>query len=210
MAPPTKGQARTAPVGFADQPAPVKAMLGLLIVALLGVGYYFALHAPMQEAIDDANRRYLQLQDQLQEAESRQREYIRLREELAAREGLDRANMRILPEDAEMPSFLQDLHRLAETSGLQIRLVEPRPEEPGEQYVKLPVALEVRGRYHQLARFFYNVSRLERAISMENVRLAEPRTVGEDVVVDAHVRATTFRRPSAEEAAQRGSQTGGG
>jgi type IV pilus assembly protein PilO len=203
MAPPAKPAAGAKPAqSFAAQPTGVKAFIAVFIVALLGGLYYFALHAPISDEIQGASVTFVQLQDQMTQAEQRQREYIELREQLAAREGLDRANMRVLPEEAEMASFLQDLNRLAETSGLAIRLVEPRPEEPDVHYVRLPVALQFAGRYHQLARFFYNVSRLERAISMENIRLGEPRTVGEDVVLDVHVLATTYRRPSDEEAAQ--------
>ena len=57
------------------------------------------------------------------------------------------------------------------------------------------------GRYHQLARFFYNVSRLERAISMENINLTEPHAVGEDILLNVEVLATTFRRPGEAELA---------
>jgi len=201
MAPPPKAAAAKQPQTFAAQPTAVKAMVLVFILAILGAFYYFALHSPIVEEIDGANARYSQLQQEMSEAEARQREYIRLREELAAREGLNRANMRVLPEAAEMASFLQDLNRLAETSGLQIRLVEPRPEEPDVHFVRLPVALRVSGRYHQLARFFYNVSRLERAISMEDIRLREPHVTGEDVLLNVEVLATTYRRPSEAEAA---------
>lgn len=201
MAPPAKPAAAKSAQTFGGQPTAVKAMIAVFIVAILGALYYFGLHSPLEEAIASEQSTYVQLQNQMAEAEARQREYIRLREELAAREGLDRANMRVLPEEAEMASFLQDLNRLAETSGLSIRLVEPRPEEPDVHFVKLPVALRVTGRYHQLARFFYNVSRLERAISMENIQLGEPRSTGEDVVLDVGVLATTYRRPESAEAA---------
>jgi type IV pilus assembly protein PilO len=200
MAPPTKPSTAKQPQTFAAQPAAVKVMLGAFLVAVLGAGYYFALHTPLEEALQQEQGQYAQLQQQFQQAQERQREYIRLREELASREGLDRANMRVLPEEAEIAAFLQDLNRLAETSGLQMRMVEPRPEEPDTHFVRLPVALRVRGRYHQLARFFYNVSRLERAISMQNIELRDPRTTPEEVALEVQMLATTYRRPAAEAA----------
>lgn len=202
MAPPAKPassakQAQT----FAAQPTPIKIVLGVFIVGVVSALYYFALHAPLEEAIAGQRTAQARLENELREAEERQREYTRLRDELASREGLDRANMRVLPEDAEIAAFLEDLNRIAETSGLSIRLVEPRPEEPAEHFVKLPVALRVTGRFHQLARFFYNVSRLERAISMEDIQLGSPRVNGEDVVLDVGVLATTYRRPTETTAA---------
>jgi type IV pilus assembly protein PilO len=178
-----------------------KAVVGIFIVAAICVVYYVGVQGPLDEEIAAAHSAHQQLEARMIEARSRQEQYLALREELAAREGLDRANLRVLPEEAEMAAFLQDLNRLAEMSGLRMRLVEPRPEEPQEQYVRLPVALHVAGRYHQLSRFFYNVSRLERAISMENIHLTEPQVQGEDVVLHVEVLATTYRRPSTEEAA---------
>jgi type IV pilus assembly protein PilO len=196
MAPPAKPAAPKQAQTFGAQPTPVKVVLGVFIVGVVSALYYFALHAPLEEAIAAQRSTQTRLEGQLREAEERQREYTRLRDELAAREGLDRANLRVLPEDPEIAAFLQDLNRIAESSGLSIRLVEPRPEEPEEHFVKLPVALRVTGRYHQLARFFYNVSRLERAISMEDIQLGSPRVNGEDVVLDVGVLATTYRRPT--------------
>lgn len=200
MAPPARPASARQPQTFAAQPTPVKAMLLVFLVAVLGALYYFSLHSPLVEELDRANRVHRDLQDQMAQAEERQREYIRLREELAAREAIDRANRRVLPEQAEMASFLQDLNRLAETSGLQIRLVEPRPEEPDVHYTRLPVLVRVSGRYHQIARFFYNVSRLERAISLEDILMQEPRVEGEDVILQVEVLATTYRRPTDAEA----------
>lgn len=203
MAPPAppKASSSSSANSFEGLPAAAKAAVGLFILVAICIVYYVGVQGPLDEEIAAAHAAHQQLETRMTEARSRQEQYLQLREELAAREGLDRANLRVLPEEAEMAAFLQDLNRLAEMSGLRIRLVEPRPEEPQEQYVRLPVALHVAGRYHQLSRFFYNVSRLERAISMENIHLTEPTLQGEDVMLHVEVLATTYRRPSTEEAA---------
>ena len=65
-------------------------------------------------------------------------------------------------------------------------------------YTRIPVALRLSGRYHQLAKFFYNMSQVERAISMEDISLREPNVSETDeVLLDVDVLATTFRRPVA-------------
>ena len=98
-----------------------------------------------------------------------------------------------------MPAVLQDLNRLAEVSGLQIKSVHPRPEKKADLYIRIPVSLALSGRFHQITRFLYNTSRLERVVNMENVSLKSPKVIGDDVVVQMDVRATTFRRPVAKE-----------
>lgn len=57
--------------------------------------------------------------------------------------------------------------------------------------------LVLSGRYHQLAKFFHNVSRLQRAINMENITLSDPQEKGDGLVLRVNVLATTFRRKAA-------------
>ncbi|MFK7991329.1 MAG: type 4a pilus biogenesis protein PilO [Sandaracinaceae bacterium] len=180
---------------FSKLPVPAKLFLGVGLIALMSAVYYFALHLSLDDDLRSSQTQHVTLQGRMQEARDRNAEYVRLREELASREGLDRGNLRALPAEAETAAFLQDLNGLAELSGLQIRLVEPRPEEPVEHYVRLPVSLRLRGKYHQLARFFHNVSGLDRLISMENIHLSDPEQEGEEVLLDVEVLATTYRRP---------------
>lgn len=204
MAPPAQKQN-----SFAQLPTGVKVLLLLLMLGVISAIYYFALHMSLSDEIENAEQRHQQLQTEMREAQQRQQEYLRLTQELAAREAIDIENKRVLPEDAEIAAFLQDLNRLAELSGLSILLVEPRPEEAQEQYVRIPVTLRLSGRYHQLAKFFYNVSQLERAVNMENVTMADPDSEGDDVVLDIGVLATTFRRPTAPAAGEGASAAGG-
>lgn len=199
MATPTKA---TADQSFAKLPAWGKAGLLVLLVGLIGAVYYFAIHISVADQIEQAQNQHAQLERNMEAAVVRNREYVELRQQLEAREGVDRTNLRALPETAETASFLQDLNRLAELSGLRMRLVEPRPEEPEAHYVRLPVNLELTGRYHQLARFYHNVSRLDRLISMENIHLQQPRVEGEEVLIEVDVLATTFRRPAPADAGQ--------
>jgi len=147
------------------------------------------------EETEQAQNKHSALDGQLNEAKQRQKEYLKLREEVSAREALDKQNLRILPVTAEIPAFLDDLNRLAELSGLRMEQVQPNPESSEQFYVKVPVALAVSGRYHELAKFFYNISRLERAINMEDIRVKVADRQGEgEVQLAVNVRATTFRR----------------
>jgi type IV pilus assembly protein PilO len=149
----------------------------------------------LEQETADAQRRHEVLQNDLNQARERQKEYLKLREELASREALDRQNLRVLPDTAEIPAFLDDLNRLAELSGLRVGQVNPRPEQSEQFFVRVPVSLSLGGKFHQLARFFYNVSRLERAINMENISLTQPTKDNDEINLSVSVLATTFRRP---------------
>ncbi|KPK15564.1 MAG: hypothetical protein AMJ62_08595 [Myxococcales bacterium SG8_38] len=184
---------------FVGLPSWGKALVLVGLLALLGAAYYALIHGGISSDLQSAKAKNAQLQEQIREAERREKQYLELTQELANRETDDRQNRRILPEDAEIAAFLQDLNRVAELSGLTIRLVEPRPEQRQELYTKIPVVLALTGRFHQLTKFFYNVSKLDRAISMENIRMTQPKLLPSgEVVIDVDVRATTYRRPPGE------------
>ncbi|MCC7540642.1 MAG: type 4a pilus biogenesis protein PilO [Deltaproteobacteria bacterium] len=200
MAPPA-GAADDKSLGaaFNRLPGPQKVAILLVVVVVLGLAYYFAVYMGLSGEIEQADQQFTTLQGELRTAQERQAQYISQREELLRRGPIDRENLRVLPERGEIATFLQDLNRLAELSGLRIQLVEPQAEAVEEFIVRMPVQLEVRGRYLHVVKFFWQVSRLDRAISMENIEMKEPEFEGEDTVVIVRVLATTFRRAPQEE-----------
>ena len=52
--------------------------------------------------------------------------------------------------------------------------------------------LQLTGRFHQIAKFIYEVGKQDRIINMENLELTDPKVEGEDVVLKANCLATTF------------------
>jgi len=189
MAPPAQ-----APNSFAA--LPVGAKISVLVALLMGlaVAYYTSFHLGLQEDIESAANANVAKRQQLADAEKLQKRFFDLRAELAGREPIDRQNLRVLPADPEIPAFLADLNRIADLSGLRMHEVTPQPHQAEEFYVRVPVQLALAGKYHQLAKFFHNTSRLERAINMEDIHLTDATMSGEDIVLSVAVRATTFRR----------------
>ncbi|MDM7914052.1 MAG: type 4a pilus biogenesis protein PilO [Candidatus Eisenbacteria bacterium] len=215
VAPPSGAAKAKAPTSFADQPLALKIFIAVLAVSMICVLYYFLIHMDLADQIESAERQHTQLLTDRTDAVRRQQEFVRLSQELVEREPIDRRNRRILPENAEIPAFLGDLNRLAELSGLGIDLVQPEPENPEQNYVRIPVRLKLHGKYHQFAKFFHAISQLERAVSMENLDVntigdpsaARARTgpTGEaavpEVPLTVELMAYTFRRPRVEEGA---------
>jgi type IV pilus assembly protein PilO len=187
---------------FSALPVGGKVFVLFALLALVSSGYYVGVHMGIEEETEAALQRHSVLQNDLNQARERQKEYLKLREELASREALDRQNLRVLPDTAEIPAFLDDLNRLAELSGLRVGQVNPRPEASEQFFVRVPVALSLGGKFHQLARFFYNISRLERAINMENISLTQPTRDNDEINLSVSVLATTFRRPDGAGAKQ--------
>lgn len=204
MAPPPKKE------GFDGFPTAGKIFILVLVVGVITGIYYLALHSSLADELAAAQSRHRDLETQYGEAERRQQEFLRVSQELAAREGIDRRNKEILPEDAEMAAFLDDLNRLAELSNLELQVVEPRPEEAEELYTRLPVDLTVKGAFHEVAKFTHAASQLRRAVNLEDIRLVKGNSpqnqvstedgAGSVPMLDVTFTAITFRRPTAQEA----------
>ena len=178
----------------------------LVFFVLAGVVYYFARYQSLASENTRLIRSHYQLQQREKQFITKRESYeadvrrlAQLREQFAAQS-------RILPPDAEMSSFLENLNNHAELAGLEIALVQPLDEEGVGFYAKIPVELRLRGRYHEIAKFFYNVGRLERVINIENINFTVSQQTSaeaeenaeEDIILDASVLATTFRAVETE------------
>ena len=181
---------------FAAVPLAGKVGILFAILGLISALYFFAMHQSVSDDIEAAQRAHRQKETERQEARQRQQEFVQINQELAAREAVDIRSRRVLPAQAEMAAFLEEINRASELCGITMVHVEPQTEEPGEFYTSIPVDLALRGTHHQLAKFFHSVSRLDRAVSMENISMEHRADDTQELEIS--VRALTYKRPEAE------------
>ena len=98
-----------------------------------------------------------------------------------------------LPDRKEIPDLLSSISLLGRDSGLDILVFRQRPEAYREFYAEVPVEMEVRGTYHQVAAFLDEVGRLDRIVNVSNIEVTNPEIQGGDLLLKARSRVTTFR-----------------
>lgn len=101
-----------------------------------------------------------------------------------------------LPNDKEIPTLLTNLASLAKDNGLEVRRFKPGNEVPKGFYAEVPVELALTGSYHQVGKFFYDVSEMSRIVNIGNVTLGGAKPVGkgeERMNLEIACLATTFR-----------------
>jgi type IV pilus assembly protein PilO len=184
-------------------PATIAAAVVLMVIALL-VLYYLLLFSPLAEEKTREEARSRTVAANLRRARTDERQYNDDALELERSRGRSRDLRRILPDNPDIPGFMRSINTLAESSGLQILLIEPAEEHVEQYFVRVPVRLQVTGTYLALARFFRAVSQLPRVINMENISLSEPTDHDGEIRLRARFLATTFRSLNeAEQAAHR-------
>jgi type IV pilus assembly protein PilO len=204
MAPPNKKSSAAPQPSLAEQlTPPVMIGMGAFVAVAVGAVYYFLGYQPVQESIDRERRRQTELEGQQRNANRDLRAYNDDVAELERLRSLAREQQRVLPDNPDIPGFLDAIHRTATENGLTIKLVLPEVESVEQYYVRIPVRVEVNGGYLEIARFFRTIGQLPRVINMENIALSMP-ALGPDgkVRVDARMQATTFRALSAAEQAR--------
>lgn len=186
---------------LAKVPLGKKIAVLVVVVLLIGVGFWFNFYQPLVESLDSMQAQYSQLEQQEADARKRKATYDRDRRRRDEAEKNFAQQIRALPSDAQISSFLNKLATQAELVGLEIRSVKPKEEEPAEYFVRLPVELELRGTFHQLAKFFYLVGNLDRIINVENIKFEVDEVVDASSILKAKVLATTFRSTQPGDAA---------
>ncbi|AKU94545.1 Type IV pilus biogenesis protein PilO [Labilithrix luteola] len=174
--------------------------VGGLLCALLGAAYYVILHTEVAAQIDRAKKTTGDLEAELSRQRQSQASYFADRDELAMRQQKQRELNKVLPMETEAATFLSAIQTVSNISGIDLKAWNPQEEVPQTFFAKVPMRLQISGRFHQIAKFIYEVGKQDRIINIENLELADPKAEGEDIVLKANCLATTFhliKKPAA-------------
>jgi type IV pilus assembly protein PilO len=188
-------------------PPIAKVGVGVGLVAAIFVAYYVIFFGDISSSIKAAQSQERQLREDLADARKNEFVYQKDLAELTDREQRQRELEKILPANTEYPAFLSSLQNVANSAGVSLSAWTPQDEIPEAFYARVPMKIELSGRYHQIAKFLYGVSQLDRIINMENISITDPKLQGDDIVVKAESLATAFRVLS--DAAQNGTDKRG-
>jgi type IV pilus assembly protein PilO len=171
---------------------PAKIGIGAALMILSGVVYFVVFYGDLATSIKAEQGRERQLKDDLGEAQKAQHAYQLDLAELSDRQQRQRELNKILPATTEYPAFLSAVQSVANVAGVNLSGWFPQGEAPDQFYARVPMKIELEGRFHQIAKFFYNVGQLDRIINMENITITEPKVKGDEVVLKVSALATAF------------------
>src|SRR5690606_5729239 len=179
------------------KPARVGIALGLLVLG--GLAYYVVFYSDISEKIERSLAAHGELQSKLKAAQLAEKEYQKDLEDLARRRERERELNKVLPQTTEYPAFLSSVQTVANISGVELTAWSPQPEVKEEYYARVPMKIQITGRFHQIAKFFYGIGQNDRIMNMENISLLSPKVMDRDVYVKVEGLATAFRALGAEE-----------
>lgn len=156
---------------FNKIPTPQRILIMLLVAILLSVVFYFLFYQEVEGEIDRERTRKQELLTQETDIKRKVANKEEIMGELDDLKSRKEKVEKVLPRKAEIPSLLQKIYGQAKIVGLEIKSFEPRDEAPQKLYTEIPVSMELRGTYDQVADFFYYVGRMERIVNVKNISM---------------------------------------
>ena len=171
----------------------IKLAITVVIVLLPAVAFYFAYYQPKAEEIANLEKKKVTLQKEIKEVKKKAANLAKFEKELEEARGKYLEMAVLLPKDKEIPQLLKDISSLGRTAGLDFNTFKPLPDVPRDFYAEIPISIKVRGPYHNMGYFFDQVSKLERIVSVTNVKMSSPKKESGEMLLNSDCRLVTYR-----------------
>jgi type IV pilus assembly protein PilO len=147
-------------------------------VVLFGAVFAYFVHIPKTTEIAKTKKNITKLNQRLTRAIKRSKKLPKLNAEMALRDTQYQEALRLLPDKKEIPNILRKITELANDAKLEFRIFVPKRERRRKLYFEIPIPIEVRGRYHNVAVFFDKIGHMQRIMNIKDVsmRPVKPRS----------------------------------
>ena len=149
----------------------------VFFILILAVFIYF-FYWPKFEQIGALTGKLTKLEEKLATAKRNATDLKKFQAKMKEAEAQFNMAMKKLPEKEEIPSLLTSISDAGQAVGLEFLLFQPKNEKRKEFYAEIPVAMSLKGDYHNLAIFFDQVARLNRIVNIENITMKRSKDKG--------------------------------
>jgi type IV pilus assembly protein PilO len=158
---------------------------------------------PKNDEIVALEKKKVAMEKEITEAKARANELDKHKAEMVATElQFEQASV-LLPQKKEIPSLLTNISALGTASGLDFVSFQPKGEVAKEFYAEIPVDISVRGPYHNVGNFLYEISELDRIVSVSNISMGSPVVERDEMLLSARFTLVTYRFIEAGDNAQK-------
>jgi type IV pilus assembly protein PilO len=178
---------------FAPMKPGVKTAIVVLIILIPVAVFYFAFFQANSEKIAGLEAKEVSMQRALEEVKAKAANLAKFEKELEEAKLIFETAAVLLPNEKEIPQLLKDISSLGRTAGLDFLTFKPLADIPKDFYAEIPVTINVRGPYHNMGFFFDQVSKLERIVTVSNVKMGSPKKEAGEMLLKSDCRLVTYR-----------------
>lgn len=171
-------------------PRPAKVALLVVIFILASLGSYFFIVNPQLTQWEKVKEEEVTLRKQFETRALQASNIEDLRAQNAELVMRFEALLKQLPSDTEVPGLLEDITSVGVNGGLTIEKIELKKETKQEFFIELPMAIRLRGNYHNLGAFVSGVAALPRIVTLHDFDI---KPVGNTGDLSLQINAKTYR-----------------
>ena len=170
-------------------PVPLK-IGGILVVCaiVLFAGFWFLIQGELEQ-YGEAQKKEEGLRETYMNKKALAINLPAYKEQMEEMEQTFGSLLRQLPNTTEVPDLLVDITQAGLGRGLEFTLFRPEKELPKDFYAEMPISVEVRGTYHELAQFVSDVAALPRIVTFGDIAIS----AGKDNKLTMSAKAKTYR-----------------
>ncbi|NTW87831.1 MAG: type 4a pilus biogenesis protein PilO [Desulfobulbaceae bacterium] len=176
----------------------IKLGIAVVIALLPLLVFYFALYQPNSTKIGGLENQKTTLTQEVKDVEAKAANLAKFEKELEDAMAVFQETSVLLPKDKEIPKLLKDISALGRNAGLDFLTFKPLADVPKDFYAEIPVTINVRGPYHNMGYFFDQVSKLERIVSVSNIKMSSPKKDGGEMLLNSDCTLLTYRFTNVE------------
>jgi len=168
--------------------------------ALLALGglFMWLMYLPKIGEISRVEKEITGFEQRISRALSNVKNLARYEEELAQLDARFRKVLKLLPDKGEIPNLLRSITHLERGSNIEFLLFQPKEERTRGFLIEIPVSIEVKGNYHDVALFFDKVARMDRIVNIPDVSITPVSQYSTKLITKCEAVTFRFRENSDE------------
>lgn len=176
-------------------------LIVFVVLAGLSGAFYFFIFMPKMNEYSQLVKKSETLQAEIGQKKSIADNLGRFRAEYENMQQRLQESLKELPNEKEIPELLTSISGIAKQNHLEVQKFQPQADINKGFYADVPVVLTLTGLYHDVGKFFFDVSEMPRIVTVGNIKMktAGGKASSGPVLVSVDCQATTYRFLSAEQ-----------
>ena len=171
----------------------IKIAIGAAVLLLPLIAYFFLSFQPQLDKYAALETQRTALTAEVEKVKAKARTLPQLEKELEETKALFEEKSVLLPKDKEIPKLLKDISALGTNAGLEFLSFKPQPDIPKDFYSEIPISISVRGPYHAMGHFLDTVSKLDRIVTVKDIKMGTPKQDKSEMLLSSDCQLVTYR-----------------
>ncbi len=170
-----------------------------IVLVVLPVGlFYFIPYTKNIQKVEALEQQKVKLQAEITKARKAASELDKIKAAIKDTEEKFKKTATVLPKEKEIPGLLTNISDLGKRAALDFNTFRPGAEISKEFYAEIPVNIQIKGPYHNLGYFLDKISKLERIVTVNNIRISASAKEGNEMSLSSTLKLTTYRFTGAQ------------